>query len=386
MKQALAGKRVQAGMAALALWIGLGAATGQVSQASRTPVSPQLVWVDTDIGDDIDDAFALGLILRSPELHVLGISTAFGDTETRARLVDRFLAATSERAIPVTAGVHTETDNVMTQRAYAERFPAHPHPDGVQALLDEIKRHPGQITIIAIGPLVNIGAAIDRDAETFRKVHRVVMMGGSVERGYGRNADGSPKPPEPEWNINRDPKDAAKLFAAGVPIFMMPLDSTQIPLETAAREAIFAAGNPITDQLTLVYHQWVANTPNHWPTPTLFDPVAAAFTFRPELCPVTPMRIEVDEKGLTRKVAGQPNAEVCLKSDEKEFLSLLSCRGRGWTAIFRYPRPHLLAPGKRRSVRKLIRIVRHHSRVELKTVLSRGVGPLRGRGIRKGIS
>ena len=160
MKQALVGKRVQAGMAALALWIGLGAATGQVSQASRTPVSPQLVWVDTDIGDDIDDAFALGLILRSPELHVLGISTAFGDTETRARLVDRFLAATSERAIPVTAGVHTETDNVMTQRAYAERFPAHPHPDGVQALLDEIKRHPGQVTLIAIGPLFNIGAAI----------------------------------------------------------------------------------------------------------------------------------------------------------------------------------------------------------------------------------
>jgi purine nucleosidase len=332
MKQALAGKRVRlaAGMvaAALTFWIGLGSvrSEGQVSQVSRRPMPPQLVWVDTDIGDDIDDAFALGLILRSPEMHVLGISTAFGDTETRARLVDRFLAATSQQAIPVTAGVHTETDNVMTQRAYAERFPAHAHPDGVQALLDEIKRHPGQITIIAIGPLFNLGAAIDRDAGTFRKVHRVVMMGGSVERGYGLKPDGSPKPPEPEWNIDRDPKDAAKLFAAGVPIFMMPLDSTQIPLETATREAIFADGNPITDQLTLLYHQWVANTPNHWPTPTLFDPVAATFSFRPELCPMTPMRIEVDEKGLTRRVEGQPNAEVCLKSDEKEFLSLLAGR------------------------------------------------------------
>jgi purine nucleosidase len=300
-------------------------ALAQAGRSTGQPGGPQLVWIDTDIGDDIDDAFALGLILRSPELRVLGISTAFGDTETRARLVDRFLAAASESAIPVTAGVHTETDNVMTQRAYAERFPAHPHPDGVQALLDEIKRHPGQVTLIAIGPLFNIGAAIDRDPETFRKVHRVVMMGGSVERGYD-GAHGERRPAEPEWNIDRDPKDAAKLFAAGAPIFMMPLDSTQIHLETPARESIFGAGNPITDQLILLYHQWVANTPNHAPTPTLFDPVAAAYTFRPDLCPMTPMRIEVDANGLTRKVEGQPNAEVCLKSDEKEFLSLLAGR------------------------------------------------------------
>jgi purine nucleosidase len=327
-ERALPGMQVAVTLAvALALWVGLGRtpAFGQISEVSRRPSLPQLVWVDTDIGDDIDDAFALGLILRSPELHVLGISTAFGDTETRARLVDRFLAATSESAIPVTAGVHTETDNVMTQRAYAERFPAHAHPDGVQALLDEIKRHPGQITLIAIGPLFNIGAAIDRDPETFRKVHRVVMMGGSVKRGYD-GAHGERRPAEPEWNIDRDPKDAAKLFTVGVPIFMMPLDSTQIHLQTETRESIFGAGNPTTDQLTLLYHQWVANTPNHSPTPTLFDPVAAAYTFHPELCPMTPMRIEVDDKGLTRRVDGQPNAQVCLKSDEKTFLTLQAGR------------------------------------------------------------
>jgi purine nucleosidase len=311
---------------AIAAVVSVGSAQSRIQTQDPSENQPsQLVWVDTDIGDDIDDAFALGLILRSPELHLLGISTAFGDTETRARLVDRFLAATSQQAIPVTAGVHTETDNVMTQRAYADRYPGHAHPDGVPAMLDEIKRHPGQITLIAIGPLFNVGAAIDRDPETFRKVRRVVMMGGSVERGYD-GAKGERRPPEPEWNIDRDPKDAAKLFAVGVPIFMMPLDSTQIHLETEARESIFASGNPITDQLTLLYHQWVANTPNHSPTPTLFDPVAAAYTFRPDLCPMTPMRIEVDDQGRTRKVDRQPNAQVCLKSEEKAFLTLLAGR------------------------------------------------------------
>src|ERR1700759_1792236 len=100
-------------------------AASRVDAQSQAPAAkpPQLVWIDTDIGDDIDDAFAVGLVLRSPELKPLGISTAFGDTETRARLVDHFLAAVGRQSIPVTAGVHTETPNVLTQRAYAEQAP-----------------------------------------------------------------------------------------------------------------------------------------------------------------------------------------------------------------------------------------------------------------------
>jgi inosine-uridine nucleoside N-ribohydrolase len=284
---------------------------------------PQLVWVDTDIGDDIDDAFALGLILHSPELKVLGISTAFGDTEMRARIAERFLAATGHGAIPVYAGLHTQTDNVMTQRAYGEHFPARSHGDGVAALLAAIREHPGQITLIAIGPLFNVGAAIDRDPATFHQLARVVMMGGSIERGYGTASDGKPKPPEPEWNIKQDPAGAKKLLAAGVPVWMAPLDSTQIHLDTRQRETIFATGNPVTDQLTLLYPQWVAHSWDHSPVPTLYDPVAAAYTFRPDLCPMQPMRIEVDDKGMTRRVDGPANAEVCLKSNEAGFDALL---------------------------------------------------------------
>ena len=317
----------------LAVLAGFGARMVQ-SQANgqtvpSTPASPQLVWIDTDIGDDIDDAFALALILRSPELKVIGISTTFGDTETRARLVDRFLAATAEKgvpvAIPVTAGVHTETDNAMTQRAYAERFPPHTHADGVAALVEAIRRHPGEVTLIAIGPLFNIGAAIDRDPVIFRKLRRVVMMGGSIYRGYdGKN--GEHRPADAEWNVLQDPNGAAKLFTSGVPIFMMPLDSTQIHLETAQRQSLFAAGNLLTAQLETLYKEWSANASSHPVTPTLFDPVAAAFTFHPEICPTTPMRIQVDAKGMTHAVEGQPNAEVCLKSDETAFLKLLEGR------------------------------------------------------------
>ena len=107
---------------------------------------------------------------------------------------------------------------------------------------------------------------------------------------------------------------------------MMPLDSTQVPLEPKDREAIFAHGSPLTDQLTLLYHEWMGGTPNHSPTPTLFDPVAVTYTFRPDLCPAKPMHIDVDDKGLTTAGQGTPNAQVCLQSDEKGFLDLLMNR------------------------------------------------------------
>jgi purine nucleosidase len=317
---------------------GAGTAFGQEGNGGRQETAasqtvgmsaPELAILDTDIGDDIDDAFALALLLRSPEIKLLGITTAFGDTELRARLTDRYLAAVHRAGIPVAAGRQTTHSNVFSQAAYAQQEPDHAHPEAVKFLLEQIRAHPGQITLIAIGPLVNLQDAIARDPGTFRKLKRVVMMGGSVYRGYGVDADGKPKPPEAEWNIICDPEGAKALLASGVPVYMMPLDSTQIPLEEAARERIFAFGSPLTDQITLLYHQWKAGNGSHTPTPTLFDPVAAAYAVHPELCPMKPLCLQVDEKGFTRPVDGAPNANVCLKSDEDGFLELLLGRIAG---------------------------------------------------------
>jgi inosine-uridine nucleoside N-ribohydrolase len=293
----------------------LGAPASAAGQADSAG-SPQLAILDTDIGDDIDDAFALALVLRSPEVKLLGITTAYGDTELRARLVDRYLEAVGLADIPVLAGKATPHNNVFTQAAYAERGPERKHKDGVQFLLDQIKAHPGEVTLIAIGPLVNVGEAIQRDPETFKKLKRVVMMGGSVYRGYGNG-----RPPEPEWNIKCDPEGAKALFASGVPIYMMPLDSTQVPLDQAERDRLFSFGSPLTDQLTLLYHQWAALTKAT--SPTLFDPVAAAYAVKPELCPAKPLRIEVDDTGMTKPVEGEPNANACVESDTKAFLEFL---------------------------------------------------------------
>jgi inosine-uridine nucleoside N-ribohydrolase len=284
------------------------------AQSAPTSHAPEKIIIDTDIGDDIDDAFAVALALRSPELQILGISTTFGDTETRGRLLDRLLGEVGRSDIPVAVGIPTTTNN-FTQRRYAEtgRFARKTHPLAVDFILDQVRRNPGEITLVAIGPLMNVGALIDKDPETFRKFRRVVLMGGSVERGYGDLGYIKPHGADPEWNIKNDIPSAQKLFASGVPIFMMPLDSTQLKLDEVKRAAIFQAGTPVTDALTLLYHEWGQETP------TLFDPMTIAFILDPQLCPVKPMHIVVDEKGFTRAQAGAPNAQVCMDSNPDAF-------------------------------------------------------------------
>jgi purine nucleosidase len=294
----------------------------QVASAEQKPAEPQLVILDTDIGDDIDDAFALALLLHSPEVKLLGIATGFGDTELRARLVDRYLQAVGRTDIPVTAGAQTPHSNVFSQEAYASQAREREHPGSIKFLLEQIRAHPGQITLIAIGPMTNLRIAIQRDPATFRQLKRVVMMGGSVYRGYDRgDTKEINQSPSPEWNIRCDPAAAQALLASGVPVFMMPLDSTQIRLTQNQLGTILSHGSPLTDQLTLLYHQWTGA--GAWKLPTLFDPVAVAYTIRPELCPVQPIHLDVDEKGFTRPGSGKANVQVCLKSDETRFSDFL---------------------------------------------------------------
>jgi len=277
--------------------------------------TPEKIIIDTDIGDDVDDAFALALAVRSPELQVLGVMTTFGDTEARAKIVDRFLAEVGRAEIPVLAGKAAATKNPMSQRKYGEggHFTKASHADAVEFLLVQIRKYPGEITLVAIGPLMNVGAAIDKDLATFRKLKRVVIMGGSIRRGYGDLGYTAPVAPMPEWNILNDVGSAQKLFAAGVPLYVMPLDSTQLKMDEVKRAFLFSQGTAVTDQLVVLYHLWGQETP------TLFDPMTVVFVLRPELCRVQGMHIRVDEKGFTREEPGAVNAQVCLESNAEDF-------------------------------------------------------------------
>jgi purine nucleosidase len=299
----------------------------QTNVPAQPPSATEEIIIDTDIGSDIDDAFAVGLALHSPEFKILGITSAWGDTHLRARLLSRFLKETGRADISVAMGITKHPPgklDTLTQAAYAEGGPPDvQYANAVDFLLEQIRLHPGEITLISIGPETNLGAAIDRDAATFRKLKRVVLMGGSVYRGYSQFNYGKTHGPDPEWNILCDIQAAQKVFSSGVPLYVMPLDSTQIKLQELERAEIFKSGTALTDALLVLYSQWAGGAPK---TPTLFDAVAVAYAMHPELCPTQPMRLRVDDQGYTRVEAGALNVQVCLRSNSDQFLEFFMPR------------------------------------------------------------
>jgi inosine-uridine nucleoside N-ribohydrolase len=280
---------------------------------------PQKVILDTDIGDDIDDAYALALVLSSPELKLLGVTTAWGDTGLRARLTEGILCETGQQAIPVIAGVQTKTENTFTQASWARRFPPPPDAgmDAIAWMAKTIRANPGQITLISIAPLSNVGALIERDPAAFHMLKRVVLMGGSIHRGYGDLGYAPDRGPSAEYNIKMDVASAKKLFASGVQITMAPLDSTQLKLDEVMRSILFRRSTPLTDSLAVLTDEWGGTTP------TLFDVMAVEAAIDGDLCPSQPMHIRVDDQGYTRVEPGEPNAFVCLHSDSDRFFQFL---------------------------------------------------------------
>jgi purine nucleosidase len=292
----------------------------QAQQSTGVAKKPDKIIIDTDIGTDIDDAFAVALALRSPELDILGITTASGDTEARAKILDRMLGEVGREDIPVAVGIETATlpyGATVDQKGYGERshLARRTHPKATDFILDQIQRYPGEITLITIGPLTNIGALIDKSPGAFRKLKRVIMMGGWIEPVRPDYGNAAPAEPSPEYNILGDIGAAQKLFLSGIPLYVMPIDSTaRLALDEIKRSEIFSQGTPLTDSLTLQYHQW-----NGGVTPILYDAMTLAYMLEPRLCPMQAMHIRVDDMGYTRADPGAPNAQVCLHSDADAF-------------------------------------------------------------------
>jgi inosine-uridine nucleoside N-ribohydrolase len=269
------------------------------------------ILLDTDIGSDIDDAFALALILNSPELELLGVTTVSGNAEARARLAAKLLEDAGRPGVPVVAGAPGQFVPIPQCRlADGFKSPALLTVKAEDFLNSVIERHPGKIVIVAIGPLTNVAALLKKYPRSAKMIKQIVLMGGSVERGY---APGSK--PEAEYNIRCDPGGAQVVFSSGVPIVMVPLDVTaMLKLDADARRRVFTHLTQITNDLTLLYHLW------NYETPTLFDPMAVAELLDPSLCETRPMAIEVDNEGFTREVKGKPaNATVALHTDPVKF-------------------------------------------------------------------
>jgi inosine-uridine nucleoside N-ribohydrolase len=281
------------------------------SVSAASPKTP--VILDTDIGTDIDDAFALALIINSPELELRGVTTVSGDTQARARLAAKMLweAGGAWRKVPVYAG-QSGKPQPIDQTRWANGFtsPALHMSGALEFMKAEIDRQPGKITLIAIGELTNVAALLKSDPSMAKKIKRIALMGGSIARGYGPDSK-----PEAEWNIKSNPDAAQTVFSSGVPLLVAPLDVTaMLQLDAAARRRVFTHLTPLTNALTILYHLWGNESP------TLFDPMAVAMLIDPNICGTQQLAIQVDAQGFTRVVEGKPaNATVGMQADPKKF-------------------------------------------------------------------
>jgi purine nucleosidase len=277
--------------------------TAQPEAATATAAAREKVIIDTDIGDDIDDAFAIGLALRSPELDILGITTAWGQTDLRARIVERMLRDNGRSDIPVAVGVQTAAPIGNQSRWIGRSDPgATAGMPAVDFIIQQLRRYPHLITLVCIGPETNMGAVIDKAPDAFRLARRVVMMGGSIRYSYADIGFTPPTGPVPEYNLYRDVAAAQKVFSAGVPIIMLGLDVTnELKLGETKRHLLFTAGTKLTEDLGSLYLLWGQETP------TLFDVMAMATAIGSDFCDFEPLHVTVESNGLTRVTPGPPN-------------------------------------------------------------------------------
>lgn len=279
---------------------------------------PIPIVLDTDIGTDIDDAFALALVLKSPELDLRAVTTVSGDTPARARLAAKMLSVAGRKDVPVAAGVPGARLNIAQTR-WADGFTSLSllKIGAVELMKTEIDRAHGSIVIVAIGPLTNVAALFEKYPAEKRKIRRIVLMGGSIARGYAPGSAAAA-----EYNIAMDAKAAQAVFTAGVPITMAPLDVTaRLQLDAAHRQLIFGQDTPLANALHAVYLLWGQ------PTPTLYDPMAVSLLLNPQLCTLKPLAIEVTEKGMTVPIAGRKaNAMVAVETDPARFIDFYTAR------------------------------------------------------------
>jgi inosine-uridine nucleoside N-ribohydrolase len=287
------------------------------------------IILDTDIGDDIDDALALTFALMSGKVDLLGVTTVFRDTKRRAELACCVLEALGRTEVPVYAGLGKPllqsaaegreriASHKPRQMEALSRYPSSTAPQAVSAvdfIVDTVMAGGGDITLVPVGPFTNVAAALTVEPRLAERV-RICLMGGVTNRTMA------------EWNALCDPEATRIVFQSGAPITMVGLDVTTLcRMSTDQVKAIGAVDRPINRLCFELIHLWGGENPD--PRPTLHDPLAVGMVFDPSFCATRPMRIEVETRadnlrGATvpdRRGDREPNAEVCVEVDSERFM------------------------------------------------------------------
>ncbi|HUU54026.1 MAG TPA: nucleoside hydrolase [Armatimonadota bacterium] len=258
------------------------------------------VWIDTDIGDDIDDAVALLCALRHPEIDVVGISTVFRRVELRAWLAREILARAGAPRVPVLPGAmatfdgrHDDRNDVPAQAHLAPPLESlSPEEDEarIQSLAQAMIAVPGRFHLVTIGALTNAARLADRHPGIAGRWASVTCMAGQLERGV-------------EYNIQCDPSAARLVFERLSPR-VVGIEACRDVLTRDEAEAALDPGDPACSFLLDCYRLY-REQPGWHPDPetaplTLFDAITLLSLVREDLFPFQDLRLFVEKDGRLR--------------------------------------------------------------------------------------
>ena len=303
---------------------------------------------DTDTG--IDDAMALLLLLRCPELALEGVTTVFGnstvDNCTRNALAVLELGGRS--GVPVARGADRPLLRPYRGRGYTVHGenglgnvsmpPPQAQPLDVPAaqfIVERVMAAPGEMGLIAVGPLTNLALALRLEPRIAQATRQVIIMGGAAT--VGGNAS-----PAAESNIYNDPESASIVFSAGWPLTMVGLDVTlQVMMDESYLARLQAAQTPLTDFIIAITDFYSQGYFQRYGIKGFFvhDSSAVAYAVDSTLFETRMLHIVVDTTDgpssgrtvadLRRQPAQEPNVNVCLEVDKARFLKLYFDRVAG---------------------------------------------------------
>ncbi|MFK8053819.1 MAG: nucleoside hydrolase [Woeseiaceae bacterium] len=268
-------------------------------------VTPRPVILDTDIGDDIDDTWALLLLLRSPELDLKLAVGDYGNAHYRGRLLAKLLTLTDRTDVPVGLGLGAE-DKPGQQSDWIGDYQLSDYPgmiieDGVQAIIDTIHASPEPVTLLCLGPVPNIAEALRRDPSIANNA-RFVGMYGSIYKGYRGVST-----PAAEFNVRVDPASLQAVFAAPWECTITPLDTCgEVVLDGDLYKRLYNSDDPWLKALMENYRIWLPGAPFVDPnqdttaiSTTLFDTVAVYLAAHEELFEMRELPLIVTDDGYT---------------------------------------------------------------------------------------
>ena len=266
---------------------------------------PKKILLDTDPG--IDDSLAILLALASPEVSLEGISVVHGNCSLEQAVTNGLSVLELAHAadIPLAKGcelplvqpsllapeTHGNTGLGYAKIPEPETKPIGPH--GSDFLVEQIMSHPGEMTLVAIGPLTNLALAIRHEPRIVGALKELVIMGGAIR--YEGNTT-----PLAEFNTFVDPHAAHIVYHAGIPTTLVPLDVTyQCVLLASDVERLLKIESPIplfikaATDFYMEYHDSYQGIQGC----VINDPLALALTFAPELCDYQELPVDVDISG-----------------------------------------------------------------------------------------